>query len=54
MSEEQKCRLWELIDAYYGAGQVLAISGIYDNYEEEEFDDFRQAKANLNIFMESI
>lgn len=54
MTEEQKDRLWELIDTFAGANQALAISEIYGNYEEEEFEDLRQAKADLNDFMESI
>lgn len=54
MTEEQKDRLWELIDTFAGANQVLAISGIYGNYEPEEFDELRRAKADLNDFMESI
>ncbi len=54
MTEEQKSKLWQLIDEYAGANQVLAISGIYGNYEQEELDELRQAKLDLDVFMETI
>ena len=54
MTEEQKSKLWQLIDDYAGAEQVVAISCIYGNGEPEEYDELIRSKNAISEFMETI
>lgn len=44
ITEEQKTKLWQLIDDYAGAEQVVAISAIYGNGLPEEYDELIRSR----------
>lgn len=54
MTEEQKSKLWQLIDDYAGAEQVVAISCIYGNGLPEELDELQRTKDAISDFMETL
>ena len=54
ITEEQKAKLWQLIDVYAGAEQVVAISSIYGNGLPEEYDVLIRSKNAISDFMETL
>ncbi|WWS24958.1 hypothetical protein vBKpnAMK5_00276 [Klebsiella phage vB_Kpn_AM_K5] len=54
ITEEQKTKLWQLIDDYAGAEQVVAISAIYGNGLPEEYDELIRSKNAISDFMETL
>lgn len=55
ITEEQKTKLWKLIDDYACAEQVVAISAaIYGNGLPEEYDELIRSKNAISDFMETL
>ena len=54
ITEEQKTKLWQLIDDYAGAEQVVAIIAIYGNGLPEEYDELIRSKNAISDFMETL